>query len=146
MDFENRRRSNLFSNCHVVEEPSKFGIGIDTEGISHDPSRSTITLDGIDDRHVIRIAYSLETMVFHDGEFVSLERFAAVHIQKGVIEKREVCGEPSFLQSLNGFDHGCIATGAHGTPPKDNDDDTDILLFQLWPGPSLGEWGGLKPN
>ena len=78
---------------HFVQKSAKVWIGIETEGISNDALGSAINLYRIDDRHVIRITCSLESVVLHDCQFVGLEGPSAIHITKRLTQKLEICCE-----------------------------------------------------
>jgi len=84
------RGSLIFSKEYIIEKPAELGIGVGSIGIRDDPSGTIVTLDGIDDGHVLRIAGPFEPIVFHDGQFVSRKDFLAVDAPELLIEKFEI--------------------------------------------------------
>ena len=89
----------LFVDGHSIEKTAEAWIRIGTEGISNNALRSASALDRIDNGHIIGIACSLEPVVLHDCQFISLIDLSGVHVAECLIQEFKVGSEPSLRSS-----------------------------------------------
>src|SRR5213594_4546440 len=104
----------VFPHFHILKEYSKIRIGIDSKGVDQDASGTIPGFDGIDNRHVIRIAVSFESVMLDDRQVVGLKRFSALHCSKHIVEQFEVGCKSSLLQIFKGFSHRLVGYDRHG--------------------------------
>lgn len=91
--------SLLFVDGHSIEKTAEAWIRIGTEGISNNAFRSASALYRIDNGHIIGIACSLEPVVLHDCQFISLIDLSGVHVAECLIQEFKVGSEPSLRSS-----------------------------------------------
>ena len=118
--FANWRKVESRGSCFPLsmramvtyETPAQLRTCIRSKGIRDRTLCPIAALDGVDDGHIIRITYSLVSMVLYNGQFVGTERSTAVNVPKPTVEKGKIGCKPSALQVSYSFCHGHEAFAA----------------------------------
>jgi hypothetical protein len=74
-----------------------------SECIGDSPACAVGGFDGVENRHVIRVAHAFESVMLDNRQVTGCKALSAIDRMKGLIEKLEILRESPLSEALHGF-------------------------------------------